>query len=211
MFEDIYDDAKMQIVKQAFENKKVFVTADTIADKNYRQENLVGNASIKIDLTNLDQVFNAGKIKIRLDETINFGSQVDVLEDYGLSLLEKGSDLADEIYDKIFNTTGNMSDKEGNKFMRVIIDGNKDVAGLIPNKAEKILKKGTYQYNQRGFNILAEANKYVGDLSSEARKAIGVDLIRKADQIIKRHEMVKENFKIAQKELKEGLNNTDCR
>ncbi|MCV5968827.1 hypothetical protein, partial [Lactococcus petauri] len=80
--------------------------------------NLVGNASIKIDLTNLDQVFNAGKIKIRLDETINFGSQVDVLEDYGFSLLEKGSNLADEIYDKIFNTTGNMSDKEGNKFMK---------------------------------------------------------------------------------------------
>jgi hypothetical protein len=211
-FEDIYDDAKMQIVKQAFENKKVFVTADTIADKNYRQENLAGNASIKIDLTNLDQVFNAGKIKIRLDETINFGSQVEVLEDYGLSVLEKGSDLADEIYSKIYMKYGDLAEEDKNMFMDVIVNGYETEKGknVVPNIPNTEMKKG-YGYNQRGFNILVEANKHVGTLTNKAKLAIGSNILIKVDQIIKRHDLVMKNLKTTKEELKEGLNNTDCR
>jgi hypothetical protein len=210
-FEDIYDNAKMQIVKQAFENKKVFVTADIIADKNYRQENLAGNASIKIDLTNLDQVFNAGKIKIRLDETINFGSQVEVLEDYGLSVLEKGSDLADEIYSKIYMKYGDLAEEDRNMFMDVIVNGYETEKGknVVPNIPNTEMKKG-YGYNQRGFNILVEANKHVGTLTNKAKLVIGSDILIKVDQIIKRHDLVMKNLKTTKEELKSGENNTKC-
>ena len=48
-------------------------------------------------------------------------------------------------------------------------------------------------------------------LSKSLEKAIGIDKIRQVKSLIKQYDFLKKQIVVSEQELKEGLNNTDCR
>ena len=84
---DILLSDKAKQTKIDFESNQKFITADIIAKKSYKKENLINDATIRIDLDNLDQVMSSAKIRIKLDETIKgLNNEVDnQIEKFGIN------------------------------------------------------------------------------------------------------------------------------
>lgn len=84
---DIVLSDKAKQTKMDFESNQKFITADIIAKKSYKKENLTNDATIRIDLDNLNQVMSSAKIRIKLDETIKgLNNEVDnQIEKFGIN------------------------------------------------------------------------------------------------------------------------------
>jgi hypothetical protein len=61
---------KAKQTKKAFEANQKFTSADILTSKEYKKENLVNDATIRIDLDNVNKVISSAKIRVKLDNTI---------------------------------------------------------------------------------------------------------------------------------------------
>lgn len=229
VFSDLNSDTKIEDLKDAFENNTTFKTADELADTGYKTEDLTKDALIKIDLANLDQTIKDVKVRFNV-ESIRLKKTKKEVENLKISLAEKASNLADELY-KALNTTKGVEAMKDNRFIDIILDGyttykegvkvkyfapNQGAATIISKNGEKIYGEyqiGTDLANRRGLNILTEAYKHlfvespngriISGLNKAGKEVVTQDMIEKVKEVFS----ALETLKVQEKELEEGEDN----
>jgi len=200
-FDDINDQEKLDKTRKAFEDKKVFVDAKTLADKNYKIKNLVKDAQINIDLENLDQAISDAKLRISFKNT-----EIKVtLDSKNNNLSEVETELSDLAYElaKDYATNAGVKyiDSKGD-----IIEDTTYTNTLDDNQ----LIKATNQLDKM-HNVKVIRQAFSDKLPKALEKAIGIDKMRQAQSLIKQYDFLKKQIVVSEEELKEGLNNTDCK
>jgi len=200
-FDDINDQEKLDKTRKAFEDKKVFVDAKTLADKNYKIKNLVKDAQINIDLENLDQAISDAKLRVSYKNT-----EIKVtLDDKNNNLSEVETELSDLAYElaKDYATNAGVKyvDSKGD-----IIEDTTYTNTLDDNQ----LIKATNQLDKM-HNVKVIRQAFSDKVPKSLEKTIGIDKIRQAKSLIKQYDFLKKQIVVSEEELKEGLNNTDCK
>lgn len=221
VFSDINNQQKLQLTREAFTNKQSFVSAEVLASSNYKKTNLANDALINIDLSNLDGAISSPKIRIDLD-SIKLTDDLEFLEKRSLSLTQEMSNLADELYDKLYKSE-RVEAAKTNRFIDIIIDGyteykngksisyppNRVAATKINSSGNKIL--GDYQADtalayKRGRNILLKASEHLKSLDKEGKKVVTKEMKVKVENILIRYKQITPK----KEDKKTGENNTRC-
>lgn len=200
-FDDINNQEKIDEVRKAFEDKKVFVDAKTLADKNYKIKNLVNDAQINIDLENLDKAISDAKLRVSYKNT-----EIKVtLDDKNNNLSEVETELSDLAYELAKDYANNAGvkyvDSKGD-----IIEDTTYTNTLNDNQ----LIKATNQLDKM-HNVKVIRQAFSDKVPKSLEKAIGIDKIRQAQSLIKQYDFLKKQIVVSEEELKEGLTNTDCK
>lgn len=206
IYSDINREDILQITREAFENKKSFVSAEVLATNTYNKSNLVNDATINIDLSNLDNAISSPKIRVDLEGS-DFNPTIDELEEYSLNTAEKVSKLVDEIDilirrapEGILETFNGKEDI--NSFVTIIEEGvNKTREGEVP-------QTGANAYD-RNINVLRKALEE-GTLTNKAKKYFGKEIMEKAKKAVKHYDNIRNQIKAEKESLKSGEKNSDC-
>lgn len=215
-YADINNEEKIDATRTAFENKKATVTAEELASKEYKKESLNRDAVIKIDLDDLDQVFNAPKVRIKLDNTVVYKTDSKVLNNSLLELKSEASELFDEIYEKVNTDEGVQAIQNGdsNTFIRFIIDGS---VGFNPKQIttrQVGINTNSANYKAQVFLLLREAYESLSvketGLNTVGKTLVTKDIIKSVEKIMKRSDFILSQIAISDAQLKSGKNNTKC-
>jgi len=197
-----------QKVREAFINKTSFVSADTLADKNYKVENLVRDASIRINLSDVKKVFSAPKIRLDLDSAEI--SQIRAVKYDNMTDIENAlSDIALEL-DRHWRTNAEtlyVIDKKG-----TILEDVPYTNTLDNNPPKKVTQNTDAQYNVKVIrNALTNKNGEisVADLPFVVKKAIGLQKLKEAENLLKQYDSIKAQTIAKEEEVDNGLDNID--
>lgn len=200
-FDDINNQEKLDEVRKAFEDKKVFVDAKTLADKNYKIKNLVNDAQINIDLENLDQAISDAKLRVSYKNT-----------EIKVTLDDKNNNLS-EVETELSNLTYELAQDYANNADTKYLDSKGDIIEdtVYTNAFDdnEITKAESHLDKMHNIKVLKQALSE--KLSKSLEKAIGMDKIRQIKSLIKQYDFLKKQIVVSEEELKEGLNNTDCK
>lgn len=199
-FDDINNQDKLDEVRKAFEDKKVFVDAKTLADKNYKIKNLVNDAQINIDLENLDQAISDAKLRVSYKNT-----KIKVtLDDKNNNLSEVETELSNLAYelDRDYRVNADT------KYLTAKGDIIEDTAYTNAFDDNEAFKAESHLDKMHNVKIIKQA--FSEKLSPTLEKAIGADKIRQAKSLIKQYDFLKKQVVVSEQELKEGKSNTEC-
>jgi hypothetical protein len=200
-FDDINNQEKLDEVRKAFEDKKVFVDAKTLADKNYKIKNLINDAQINIDLENLDQAISDAKLRVSYKNT-----------EIKVTLDNKNNNLS-EVETELSNLTYELAQDYANNADTKYLDSKGDIIEdtVYTNAFDdnEITKAESHLDKMHNIKVLKQALSE--KLSKSLEKAIGMDKIRQVKSLIKQYDFLKKQIVVSEEELKEGLNNTDCK
>jgi len=200
-FDDINNQEKLDGVRKAFEDKKVFVDAKTLADKNYKIKNLVNDAQINIDLENLDQAISDAKLRVSYKNT-----------EIKITLDDKNNNLS-EVETELSNLTFELAQDYANNADTKYLDSKGDIiedtAYTNAFDDNEVTKAESHLDKMHNIKVLKQALSE--KLSKSLEKAIGTDKIRQVESLIKQYDFLKKQIVVSEEELKEGLINTDCR
>jgi hypothetical protein len=200
-FDDINNQEKLDEVRKAFEDKKVFLDAKTLADKNYKIKNLVNDAQINIDLENLDQAISDAKLRVSYKNT-----------EIKVTLDDKNNNIS-EVETELSNLTYELAQDYANNADTKYLDSKGDIIEdtVYTNAFDdnEITKAGSHLDKMHNIKVLKQALSE--KLSKSLEKAIGMDKIRQIKSLIKQYDFLKKQIVVSEEELKEGLNNTDCK
>jgi hypothetical protein len=200
-FDDINNQEKLDEVRKAFEDKKVFVDAKTLADKNYKIKNLINDAQINIDLENLDQAISDAKLRVSYKNT-----------EIKVTLDDKNNNLS-EVETELSNLTYELAQDYANNADTKYLDSKGDIIEdtVYTNAFDdnEITKAESHLDKMHNIKVLKQALSE--KLSKSLEKAIGMDKIRQIKSLIKQYDFLKKQIVVSEEELKEGLNNTDCK
>lgn len=172
---------RAQVVKQAFAENTTFTSADQIADKKYKKENLVDDATIKIDLNNVDKAINSPKVRINL-ENVKYKTTQDVKYDNQIEIENRLSELAIELSkDYAQNASTKYVDSKGN-----IIEDTAYTNILDDNE---IVKTNNQIQKVGNLNILRQA--FSEKLTPTLKKAIGEEKIKEVQDLFKQYDFIK--------------------
>lgn len=189
---------RANVVRDAFVNKKSFVSADTLASKTYKKENLTTDATINIDLDNLDRAISSPKIRIKLDESVNIRTEADVKIDNLIDTENKLNDLAVEIYDDfIKNADTKYLDSKGDIIEDTTFTDTFD-ENTIEQTDNQIKKVGN-------INILKKA--FADKLSKSLETAIGAEKVLEVRRLLKQYDFIKSQTPIKDNDGKKNICN----
>lgn len=195
VYADINDEEKLNITREAFASKQSYVSADTLASSDYKKQNLVNDALINIDLSNLDNAISSPKIRIDLD-SIELGDIKDFKNETKTEIENSLNDVAREI--EKFNNNQYL-DKKG----EAVENEFTDFIGENPTV------EATNQLNKiKNVNILR------GQLSlmpKSFRTLFGEDKIKAAKNAILRYDSISRQTSSKDVDKKSGKKASDCK
>ena len=200
VYADINNEEKIKITKEAFESRKTTVTADTLASKEYKKANLNRDATIKIDLDNIDRVFNSPKVRLDF-KTLEYKTDRDIKNENLTDLENSLNNLAVEVYqDFVRNSKTKYVNAKG-----VILEDTKYSDSFDDNEivgAQNQLQK------IGNINILREA--FSEKLPKVVESALGAKKISEIRQSLKQYDFIKSQIAISDITLKSGNKNSKC-
>ena len=200
LYEDISNDKKLEAIRKAFEEKKVFVTAEEFSDKNYNIKNVVTDASINIDLEDLDNVLQDAKLRIKLDSTIKYRTDRELKYETMTELENQIDTIARELYkDYVKNASTKYIKANGD----IIEDtGYTDTLDDTPietpaNQLDKVKNINTLRKAFQGLNL-------------KLKEIIGKDKITKVSTMFKQYDFIKSQLAPSSSTLSSGISNSSC-
>ncbi len=199
-YEDVYDQSKLDNVRKAFESVEIFVSAVDFADKNYNRNNLVTDASINIDLENLDNIIADGKLRIKLDDSVKYMTDKELKYESMTNLENELANVAQELYrDYNKNTQSKYVDSKGN----IIED-----TGYTDTFDETPVEKPTNQLDKiKNINTLRKAFE---GLTPRLKKIIGQDTVNKVNEMFKQYDFIKSQITPNKNTVNSGKKNSEC-
>ena len=193
---------------------KLHISLEKFANKEYNKENLIKDATINIDLTDMDNAISDPKVRISLDEdVVKFEESKEVLKQQERDLSTQMSDLVNKIHDMVSTPRGiEIKDVAENKFIDLMIDGTDK---LIPTK----ITKGESQENADNFkrinkNLLIEAVKFLDQkgtkLDTEGKELVGIKNIQEAKKLVAMYKRVKKDLELLTKNKNSAIKNSKC-
>lgn len=200
VYEDIYNDKKLEDTRNAFAEVKTFVTADEFADKNYKIDDIVSDASINIDLEDIDSVIQDAKLRIKLDDSIKYSTDRELKYDSMIELEDELNDIARELYKDYTNSASTK-----------YVDSKGDIiedTGYTETFDDNPIEPATNQLDKvKNINILREAFK---GLTPLLKKIIGQDTINKVNTMIKQYDFVKSQITPNSSTVNNGKAKSKC-
>lgn len=206
-FEDVQVDENGEVVlsdkaektREDFANKETFVTADTIADKKYKKEDLSRDATIRIDLDNLDRVLSSPKVRIKLDDTVVFKTVRNIKYNSMIDAENALNDLALELYqDYVRNASTKYLDANGDIIEDTTYTDTFDDSEIIQTNVQNL--------KIHNINILRQALSK--KLPKALENAIGADKVKKAKDTLKYYDFVKAQTVVKPSTASSGAKNT---
>lgn len=186
-------------VKEAFENHKSFKTADEIASTDYKKENLVEDASVRIDLDDIKSAIVSPKIRIDLTSAVYRGTNE--VKYTQMSELEKAmsdtfktlsTDLIKNSSKKYLEKNGKIMESSDHPYIEYLDDN-------VPMLENDNL---AHQFNGKRLRELMQLK-----ISKPLRAIIGEDVLDRAKKMIDTYNLVKSQQKADKEKTKEGKNN----
>jgi len=192
VFKDINNQEKLNITREAFQNKERFTTADELANPNYKSERLVFEGKINIDLENLDRAISDMKIRIDL-KSLEYTATSELKNNSLVEIEESLNNIAEEFF-SIYLKNGNIT----NTHFTNTFDNN-----IIEKNATNNLKI------KRNIKILREAmSKRIPKALVEA---IGKEKLDKVNKLFKQYDAIKKQIVVKEADIKSGKENSDCK
>lgn len=200
LYEDINNDKKLEATRKAFEEKKVFVTAEEFSDKNYNIKNVVTDANINIDLKDLDNVLQDAKLRIKLDNTVKYRTDRELKYETMTELENQLDVVARELYKdylknaqtKYIKTNGDIIEDTG--YTNTLDDNPIDTPASQLDKIKNI-------------NTLRKAFQ---GLTPKLKEIIGKDKIARINNMYKQYDFIKSQLAPSSSTLSSGNNNSSC-
>lgn len=199
-YEDIYNEEKLDSVRNAFENVTTFVSAEDFASKNYKTSNLVTDARIDIDLEDLDNIISDAKLRIKLDDSVKYMTERELKYENMIGLENSLNQISQELYrDYNKNAQTKYVDAKGD----IIEDtGYTDTFDDIP------VEKTTSQLDKiKNINTLRKAFE---GLTPRLKKIIGQDIVNQVNEMFKQYDFIKSQITPDKNSINSGKKNSDC-
>lgn len=193
-----------QKAKESFANNTTFVTADILAQKSYKAKSLVKDATIRIDLTNVEKVFSAPKVVIDIEGAV-ISQPKDVLNTSKMSIDDKAVDLLKDLK-KTLNPDDFLRDEATDFFDDItdLTDGELDINNKNIGAIQKTgLKNQLDSVLDRFFT--QEGKKMKSTLTTKEKNSMGESLNKLYDYI-KARNILNKQMQTNQKEVEEGKN-----
>ena len=196
-YSDLLDQEKVDRTREAFEQKQTFISATELADPKYRKERLATDASIGIDLENLDKAISDAKIRISL-ENIEYTTDLDLKNERLSELEDSLSDLALEVYnDFLQNADTKYINSRGEILEDVPFTDAFDNNEVVEAK-NNLEKLGNIKILKQAFTV--KPPKIVIN-------ALGVAKVQQIQDLIKQYDFVKSQITVAESLLEDGQKN----
>lgn len=200
VFSDINNTDKLEVTREAFGKKQSFVSALELADPTYKKERLAQDATINIDLEDLDRSISDAKIRIDLDNT-EFKTERDLKNNSLTELEDSLSILAQEVYNDFIQNAST-------KYINTKGDILEDVHYTDVFDATPITKATNNLEKLRNINTLKSA--FTPSLPKIVKTALGADKIAEVKRMLAEYEFIKSQIAISDKDLKSGAEATKC-
>ena len=197
-----------QKAKEAFANNTTFVTADTLAEKSYKTENLVKDATIRINLTDVEKVFSAPKVVIDVAKAVVKQSKP-ITDRKKLSIDDKAVELLNDLRE-VLKPEEFLRDEATDFFDDIadITHGELDIKNKNLGVIQKTgLKNKLNSVLDRFFT--QEGKKIKSILTTKEKNSMG-EVLDKLYDYIKTKNNLDKQMQTNQKDVKEGLDNLDC-
>jgi hypothetical protein len=200
VYADINDQDKIQATIEAFNNKETYVSMEEFASNKYKKENLESNATINIDLENLDRAIGDAKVRLDLD-ALTYTAEKEVKIMAQVELEDALNDLAVEVYND-FNQ--NSSTKYVNAKGEILEDTNyTDTFDDNPiEKTDSNAKK------IKNIKILEKA--FQGKLPKIVIDVLGQEKVDKIKQMLEDYNFVKSQILVKPEAINSGAKNSKC-
>lgn len=195
-------DENLERIRTAFQEHLIFTTADEIASQDYSKENLLVDAQMYIDADNLDQVINAPKVRIDIQNML-FNQEVTFdTSDVKSSVENELDTLAKELYnDFIRNASTTYVNSRGDIIENSYTDAFDE---------ESMLEGNSHLDKLHNIRILREAFKVDFSKNKILRDAIGNEKIERVRILFGILDNINKQVKPKEDILKSGNNNTKC-
>ncbi len=199
-YEDVYNEQKMQDTRKAFEDVETFVTAEEFADKNYKVGNIVSDASINIDLEDIDNIIADAKLRIKLDDSVKFMTERELKYESMIGLENELNDIAESLYkDYVRNAQTKYVKSNGD----IIED-----TGYTDTFDDNSVETPTSQLDKiKNINTLRKAFE---GLTAPLKKIIGQDVINKVNEALKQYDFIKSQITPNKNTVNNGKGNASC-
>lgn len=178
-----FSELESESLKIAFENNESYTTAEEFADKKYKKENLVQDATIKINLENLDRAISDVKVRFNL-ETISYKVPIETKNDNLTEVENSLNDLALELYkDYTTNASTTYLDSKGN-----ILEDTTYTDALD----EEVREPKSQLDKIRNINLLIQA--FSQKLPKIVEQALGAEKIKEVKGLIKQYTFIKKQI-----------------
>ena len=201
VYSDFYNNEVLEATREAFENKKTYIDAQTIAKNEYNKNKLIDSAEINIDLDNLDGIINSGKIRISL-ENVEIATERTIKYENLTEIEEKLNEIALDLYnDFIKNASTKYIKPNGDIIEDTKYTDTFDDTPIEPTDihTKKIANIGVLQ------EALSEK------LPKVLEDIIGVQKIREVKQLLKQREFIKKQTAVKEEAINSGKKNSDCK
>lgn len=199
-YADINNQDKLNEAREAFGQKQTYLTADDLANPNYKTNSLVRDAVININLEDLDRVLSDGKIRLDLND-VTYSAEKDVKVDSLIEIEKQLSDLAYEVYQDFVQ---NADTKYVNSKGEILEDVNyTDVLDESPIIAAK-------SNIEQLANIKILKKAFSEKLPKIVVSALGENKVREIQTLIKYHDFIRQTISISPEDKKTGTQNTKC-
>jgi hypothetical protein len=194
---DSLDPQRIEEARQQLQEVKVFQTADNIATATYNKNSLIQDATININIEDINRAISSPKLVIDLANT-TFISTLDRKYD---TMIEIENALSEEAIalDKRLRKRDGYVDKNNDpiedKFREVFDD----------NEVE--LSPTTSTLKIMNINILKQA---LDNLTKPAREMLGKQKIDELKNLVARYEMIKKQTSVDKSKINETKNDLEC-
>lgn len=209
LFGDLENKTKMEGVTSAFENYESHVSLEDFANNKYKKDSLIQDATINIDLTDIDNAISDPKVRISLDSNVvRFEESREVLKEQELNLVTQISNFVDKLYDTIYTPRGiEIKDRAKNQFIEMIINGSEK---NIPTKITAGESQDSDTYRRVNKNLLLEASEYINDLDKGGKEVVGAKNIQEVKRLVSVYKRVLEDLSISKKDKDSAIKNVKC-
>lgn len=209
LFGDLESDTKMEEVSAAFENYESHVSLEDFSSSKYKKDSLIEDATINIDLIDMDNAISDPKVRISLDNTVvRFEESREVLKKQELDLVSQISNFVDKLYDTIYTPRGiEIKDRAKNQFIEMIINGSEK---NIPTRITAGESQDSDTYRRVNKNLLLEASEYINDLDKDGKEVVGDKNIQEVKRLASVYKRVLEDLSISKKDKNSAIKNVEC-
>lgn len=201
VYSDINDQEKLDKTREAFEQKKSFVDAKTLSEKNYKINNLTKDAQINIDLENLDRAISDGKIRMSFENMV-YKTDRDLKNESLVEVENTLNDLAIEAYQDFVKNAETKYVKANGDILEDTTYTNAFDDNEVVSETDSNLDKIA------NINVLSEA--FSQKLPKIVEEALGIKKVNEIKKLLKQYKFIKSQIAISDEILKSGKDNTNC-
>jgi len=195
-------DENLERIRTVFQEHLIFTTADEIASQDYNKANLLVDAQMYIDADNLEQVINAPKVRIDIQNMLFNQEATFDTSDVKTSVENELDTLAKDLYnDFIRNASTTYVNSKGDIIENSYTDAFDE---------ESMLESNSHLDKLHNIRILREAFKVDFSKNKILRDAVGNDKIERIKILFGILDNINKQVKPKEDILKSGNNNTKC-